>query len=227
MRRRSPPNAPVQRRAAQRTVRCNPLLAVRAPVVHGDCAVAERRRRDQLEPSRAGQPALVQGRAVAGDPGVDEELVLVDQVQSVQLGRELAAAGDGTHLYVCGPKGFMDHVLSTARAQGWPEDRLHYEFFGTVVVKTDQDQSFRVKLASSGRIILVPKEKTVVQALVAAGVEVPTSCEQGVCGTCLTRVLEGEPDHKDFYLTPAEQAANDQFMPCCSRSKSPMLVLEL
>ncbi len=139
----------------------------------------------------------------------------------------LAAAGDGTHLYVCGPKGFMDHVLSTARAQGWPEDRLHYEFFGTVVVKTDQDQSFRVKLASSGRIILVPKEKTVVQALVAAGVEVPTSCEQGVCGTCLTRVLEGEPDHKDFYLTPAEQAANDQFMPCCSRSKSPMLVLEL
>jgi vanillate O-demethylase ferredoxin subunit len=84
-----------------------------------------------------------------------------------------------------------------------------------------------VKLASSGRIILVPKEKTVVQALVAAGVEVPTSCEQGVCGTCLTRVLEGEPDHKDFYLTLAEQAANDQFMPCCSRSKSPMLVLEL
>ena len=65
------------------------------------------------------------------------------------------------------------------------------------------------------------------EALVAAGVEVPTSCEQGVCGTCLTRVLEGEPDHKDFYLTPAEQAANDQFMPCCSRSKSPMLVLEL
>jgi vanillate O-demethylase ferredoxin subunit len=147
--------------------------------------------------------------------------------QKLDVSRVLAAAGAGTHLYVCGPKGFMDHVLSTARAQGWPEDRLHYEFFGTVVVKTDQDQSFRVKLASSGRIILVPKEKTVVQALVAAGVEVPTSCEQGVCGTCLTRVLEGEPDHKDFYLTLAEQAANDQFMPCCSRSKSPMLVLEL
>src|SRR5688572_19286731 len=61
------------------------------PVVHGDRAAAERLRRDQLEPSRAGQPALVQGRAVAGDPGVDEELVLVDQIQPVQLGRELAA----------------------------------------------------------------------------------------------------------------------------------------
>src|SRR5437868_12145013 len=65
--------------------------SARAPVVHGNRAAAERLRRDQLEPSRAGQPALVQGRAVAGDPGVDEELVLVDQIQPVQLRRELAA----------------------------------------------------------------------------------------------------------------------------------------
>src|ERR1041385_6401217 len=65
--------------------------SARAPVVHGDRAAAERLRRDQLEPSRAWQPALVQGRAVAGDPGGDEEHVLVDQIQPVQLGRELAA----------------------------------------------------------------------------------------------------------------------------------------
>src|SRR4051812_36780532 len=77
--------------AAQRTVRCNRLLAARAPVVDCDRAVAERLRRDQLEPSRAGQPTLVQSRPVAGDPGVDEELVFVDQVQPIQLGRELAA----------------------------------------------------------------------------------------------------------------------------------------
>src|SRR6185503_8404048 len=67
------------------------VMSARAPVVHGDCTVAERLRRDQLEPSRAGQSALVQGRAVAGDPGVDEEFVLVDQIQPVQFGRELAA----------------------------------------------------------------------------------------------------------------------------------------
>src|SRR5688500_5146761 len=65
--------------------------SARATVVHGDRAVAERIRRDELEPSRAGQPTLVQGRAVAGDPGVDEEGVFVDQIQPVQLGRELAA----------------------------------------------------------------------------------------------------------------------------------------
>ena len=59
------------------------------------------------------------------------------------------------------------------------------------------------------------------------GVEIPTSCEQGVCGTCLTRVIEGVPDHRDLYLTPEEQAANDQFTPCCSRAKSARLVLDL
>jgi vanillate monooxygenase ferredoxin subunit len=133
----------------------------------------------------------------------------------------------GVHLYVCGPKGFMDWLLDAARSAGWPAPRLHYEFFGADLVKSEDDESFEVKLASSGKVVLVPKDKTVVQALSAAGVEIATSCEQGVCGTCLTRVLEGEPDHKDMYLTPEEQAANDQFTPCCSRSHSPLLVLDL
>ena len=59
------------------------------------------------------------------------------------------------------------------------------------------------------------------------GVEIPVSCEQGICGTCLTRVLEGEPDHRDLFLTEDEQAANDQFTPCCSRAKSARLVLDI
>jgi len=61
----------------------------------------------------------------------------------------------------------------------------------------------------------------------AAGLTLYTSCEQGVCGTCLTRVLEGEPEHRDQYLTPEERAANDQFLPCCSRARSARLVVEL
>ena len=147
--------------------------------------------------------------------------------QKLQLDRLLAPVRPGTHLYVCGPKGFMDWVLASARKAGWPESQLHYEFFGAEIVKSEDDASFEVKLASSGKIVVVAKDQTVVQALAAAGVEVATSCEQGVCGTCLTRVLEGEPDHKDMYLTPEEQADNDQFLPCCSRSKSPRLVLDL
>lgn len=139
----------------------------------------------------------------------------------------LGAAPAGTHLYVCGPGGFMDAVLGTARASGWPADRLHFEFFGADVAPQAGDGSFEVELASSHRVILVPADRSVAQVLAEAGVTLPTSCEQGVCGTCLTRVLNGVPDHRDLYLTPEEQAANDQFTPCCSRSKSARLVLDL
>lgn len=150
-----------------------------------------------------------------------------DAAQRLQLDALLAAPRPGAHLYVCGPKGFMDAVLAKARAAGWPQAQLHYEFFAAEVVKSESDEGFEVQLASSGKVVRVGKDVTVIQALASAGIEVPTSCEQGVCGTCLTRVLEGQPDHRDMYLTPEEQRANDQFPPCCSRSKSARLVLDL
>jgi vanillate O-demethylase ferredoxin subunit len=150
------------------------------------------------------------------------------QDQRLDLAALLANPGPGTHLYVCGPKGFMDAVLATARAQGWSEWQLHWEFFaGADAAPRAGDGSFEVQLASSGRVIRVPQDETVLQALSAAGVEIAVSCEQGVCGTCMTRVLDGIPDHRDCYLTPQEQAANDRFTPCCSRSKSARLVLDL
>lgn len=86
---------------------------------------------------------------------------------------------------------------------------------------------FQLQLARSGRVIAVEKNQSVLEALKAGGVDIASSCEQGVCGTCLTRVLQGEPEHWDMFLTPEEQAANDQFLPCCSRSKSALLVLDL
>lgn len=147
--------------------------------------------------------------------------------QKLDVAALLATPQPSVHVYVCGPKGFMDAVLGAARGAGWPEAQLHYEFFSAAPVKSEADGSFEVKLASSGRIVAVPKDKSVVQALAEVGVEIITSCEQGVCGTCLTRVLEGEPDHRDLFLTREEQAANDQFTPCCSRSKSPLLVLDV
>lgn len=148
--------------------------------------------------------------------------------QKLDLPALLAQPRTGTHLYVCGPKGFINAVLDQAKAAGWPAEQLHCEFFAGEEVKAlAGDGSFQVKLASSGKLITVPADTTVVKALGAAGVDVMVSCEQGVCGTCLTKVLEGEVDHRDQYLTPEEQAANDQFLPCCSRAKSPMLVLDL
>jgi vanillate O-demethylase ferredoxin subunit len=150
-----------------------------------------------------------------------------DAAQKLDLAALLDKPVAGTHVYVCGPQGYIDAVLGRARAAGWPAAQLHFEFFGAAPAATESDGSFEVQLASSGRVISIARDQSVAQALAAAGVEVMTSCEQGVCGTCLTRVLEGEPDHRDQYLTPEEQAANDQFTPCCSRAKSARLVLDL
>lgn len=148
--------------------------------------------------------------------------------QKLDLAAVLGRPDAQTHLYVCGPKGYMDAVLATARAQGWAEPQLHWEFFaGADAGPRAGDGSFEVQIASSGRVVTIPPDQPVTKALAAAGIEILVSCEEGVCGTCLTRVLQGEIDHRDAYLTPEEQAANDQFTPCCSRAKSPRLVLDL
>ena len=147
--------------------------------------------------------------------------------QGFDAGRVLADPAGDKHLYVCGPNGFMDHVLDSARRLGWAEAQLHREYFAGAATALATDGSFEVRVASTGLSCQVPAGKTVIEVLAAHGVEVPSSCEAGVCGTCLTRVLEGSPDHRDSFLTEAERAANDQFTPCCSRALSPLLVLDL
>lgn len=132
-----------------------------------------------------------------------------------------------THVYVCGPGGYIDFVLGSFKEAGWPAEQLHREYFSVDAIDTRGDGSFEVVLAKSNLTLTVPADETVADVLIDNDIDLLTSCEQGICGTCLTRVLEGEPDHRDHYLTEAEQAANDRFTPCCSRSKSPRLVLDL
>ncbi len=147
--------------------------------------------------------------------------------QKLDLAATLRSAPAGSHLYVCGPTGFMEAVLAEGRAQGWDEARLHREYFAAAPTGTAGDGGFELELASSGRVIPVAADQTALAALLAAGLDIPMSCEQGVCGTCLTGVKSGVPDHRDQYLTPEERAANNQFLPCCSRASSARLVLDL
>ena len=137
----------------------------------------------------------------------------------------LAAAAPGTQLYTCGPTGFMDHVLATARAAGWPEDRLHREYFSAAPIDHSADGPFEIVWGVGGQVIPVAADQSAAQAMLDAGISLQLSCEQGVCGTCLTGVISGQPDHRDLYLTDAERKANDRFTPCCSRSCTPRLVL--
>ena len=150
-----------------------------------------------------------------------------DPAQRFDAQALLAAPQAGTHLYVCGPAGFMNHVLETARLHGWPEQQLHREFFAGTATALESDGAFSVRLASTGQSYAIAKDKSVLEVLTAAGVDVPYSCASGICGSCLTRVLEGVPEHRDSFLTDSERAANDQFTPCCSRALTPLLVLDL
>lgn len=143
------------------------------------------------------------------------------------LDATLRAATPDTHLYVCGPSGFIDVVTVAAKAHGWADERVHLEYFGAAPRDTSGDQPFDVTVASTGKAYNVPTGKTVIQVLHEHGIDVPVSCEQGVCGTCATRILDGVPDHRDHYFTDEERAANDQFTPCCSRACTPSLVLDL
>jgi len=138
----------------------------------------------------------------------------------------LPAADAGVHAYVCGPAGFIDHIVATLHAKGWADDHIHFESFSPQAPVADGD-GFDVQLGPDGPLVPVGSDQTVAEALIAAGVNVPLSCEQGICGTCMLRVLEGTPDHRDMFFTEAEKAANDRFTPCCSRSLSPRLVIDM
>lgn len=91
----------------------------------------------------------------------------------------------------------------------------------------DRNRAFTVELARSRRTLRVEADASLLETLRAHGVEVPTSCEQGVCGTCLTRVLEGRPLHRDAWLTPDEQATGDCMLVCVSRARTDTLTLDL
>lgn len=146
--------------------------------------------------------------------------------QALDIAATLGPPDTGKHLYVCGPKGYMDAVIAAARALHWHEDQIHREYFAAEAPSPAGD-GFELVLARTRRSIRVGPACSVAEALREHGIEVPVSCEQGVCGTCLTRVVDGLPDHRDVYLTDAEKAKNDQFTPCCSRSLTPRLVIDL
>ena len=133
---------------------------------------------------------------------------------------------EGTHLYCCGPAGLMAAVADNARH--WSEDSVHFEYFASVpspVDVSDLNGEFSVTIASTGQTLAVPQDKSILQVLSEHNINVESSCEAGVCGTCRTRYLRGTPLHRDFLLTEEEQE-NDVLI-CCARSKTAELVLDL
>lgn len=143
--------------------------------------------------------------------------------------RVLASCPKGTHLYTCGPWAFMEHVLEAARAAGWAEELLHRENFAAAPEPDTAagTTAFELVMAKSGKTVRVDAGETALAALERAGAMVFSSCQEGICGTCVVSVLQGRPDHRDMYLTDDARERNDCFLPCCSRSLTTQLVVDL
>jgi phthalate 4,5-dioxygenase reductase subunit len=130
----------------------------------------------------------------------------------------------GRHLYCCGPRALMEEVRDMSGH--WSSAAVHFEDFGaTKPAHKPQDKPFNVHLAKSGRTIEVPKDVSILDALRANGIRVSSSCESGTCGSCRTRLVSGDVEHRDLVLT--EQEHDSQIMICVSRAREGDLVLDL
>jgi len=132
----------------------------------------------------------------------------------------------GTHVYLCGPGGFMDYVSGELGQRG--DVVLHQEYFSAPGNVAENNSSFTVRLAKSGIEALVPAGQSIIEVLQSMGVDWPVNCEQGICGTCLTEVLSGEIDHQDHFLSIGEKSRGDRMLICVSRGKTgSLLVLDI
>lgn len=172
--------------------------------------------------SRAGAAFLPR----LADPAFGERVHLhFSDERRMALDETLRDLPAGSHIYVCGPMRLMAAVKEAALAAGHPAQNVHQECFSAEVASGGD--AFEVVAAQRGLTVQVAADQSIVDALAQVGIKVQVSCKQGICGSCLTNVLEGEPDHRDSYLTDEEKADGDQMLLCCSRARSARLILDL
>ncbi|MBU4466341.1 MAG: PDR/VanB family oxidoreductase [Actinobacteria bacterium] len=150
---------------------------------------------------------------------------LRDEHGPLALASRMPGRDAGTAVYACGPERLLDEMARWHDARG--AARVRWERFTASAEASKVRAAFEVELAGSGQVVTVSAEETVVEALHRVGIDVLTSCAQGICGTCETGVVSGIPDHRDALLTAQERAASTCMFPCISRAVSPRLILDL
>ncbi len=150
-----------------------------------------------------------------------------DLAQAIDLDAILCEPEPGEHLYYCGPTGLMDAI--DAASAHWPEGTVHFERFtapaDTEAAVQEGDSEFEIEVSSTGEVFTVPADQTIVEVLAEHGIEVDVSCQEGYCGTCMTRYLGGKPVHRDSVLD--EEDRQEFVMICCARSQGQRLVLDI
>ncbi|MFE7168146.1 PDR/VanB family oxidoreductase [Streptomyces sp. NPDC057616] len=153
-------------------------------------------------------------------------LVPQDESGLLDLAAWLGTPRPGTKVYCCGPAPLLAAVETACAA--WEPHSLRVERFTAATQGAPvRSTPFEVELRRTGRTVTVTPEVSVLEAVRRAGADVLSSCEQGTCGTCLTPVLEGRPEHRDSVLADHERAAGDCMFLCVSRSRGDRLVLDL
>jgi phthalate 4,5-dioxygenase reductase component len=145
-----------------------------------------------------------------------------DPARALDLKPILAERKNREHMYCCGPRPLMEAVR--AMTDHWSSAAVHFEAFSEAETHKPTDKPFKVRLARSGDVIDVPTTKTILEALREHGLDVPSSCETGTCGTCRTKMLVGQADHRDLVLAEHERA--DTIMICVSRAKSDEITID-
>ena len=131
-----------------------------------------------------------------------------------------------SHVYICGPGPMIESARAIATESGWPDEAIHFEYFKNESA-LDDASTFEVVLARRSQTIIVSAGVSLLESLRSAGVDMPSSCEQGVCGTCMATVLEGDLDHQDAFFSDSERQAGDRVLTCVSRARSSRVVLDL
>jgi ferredoxin-NADP reductase/predicted pyridoxine 5'-phosphate oxidase superfamily flavin-nucleotide-binding protein len=143
--------------------------------------------------------------------------------QRLDLKELLATPKPGVHVYICGPRGMISAVREVAEAKGWHLSQIHFESFGAQPLANDK--AIRVHLVKSNQSITVPANRSILDTLLDADIDVPHDCKRGECTMCTTRVIEGDPDHRDLCLSAEEKASS--MCVCVSRACGEELKLDL
>ncbi|CAN5647828.1 PDR/VanB family oxidoreductase [soil metagenome] len=156
-----------------------------------------------------------------------DRVTIVPQDESglIDLDAALGTPQFGTAIYSCGPEPLLKAMDRACRS--WPPGTHHVERFSALPVDTSGDSAFEVVAERSGVTVIVERDMSILETLEGQGISVPSSCGEGVCGTCETKVLEGDVVHRDAVLTEEERAQSLVMMICCSRAGGPRLVLDL
>ena len=181
----------------------------------------------ELHYSGRTRAAMAYAEALARLHGGRLRLHVSDEAGRVDLAALLAAPQADTVVCVCGPARMIQAAQRAADA--WPEDAIRAEHFTSTVAKLDpsRERAFELELKDSGLTVPVRADQTVLAALREANIDIQSDCEEGLCGSCEVRVLDGAIDHRDLVLTRPEREAGDRMMSCCSRARGGKLVLEL